>query len=293
MARKITLNLAGGLGNQFFQLCAGLYLQKKLNLEIVYDLSNLKLNQSKRKNSTTRSLQISELILNSKTKFRPIRIYNLLYWYRKKIDGKKYLFEKDENDNLLDRVSPQTISLSGFFQRSELAFDLWPELSKLIIKSKEFSPLIDAEIITRIAIHIRFGDYYANLSTKKVYGLTDPSYYLKAVAYFKNLHSDLKDVLVVTDDEEAARVFLNENESNLQFLIKSDKNPVSDLVELARSSHIIISNSTFSWWGGFFGYQVRGSQVIYPRPWMADESDPELPIFVKEWTSFKRNYEIS
>ena len=75
---------------------------------------------------------------------------------------------------------------------------------------------------------------------------------------------------------------------NLNFVSNSE--PLADLVELARSSHLIISNSTFSWWGAWIASKIHNSKVIYPRPWFADPLDPELPIFVKSWKSLNRIY---
>jgi hypothetical protein len=41
---------------------------------------------------------------------------------------------------------------------------------------------------------------------------------------------------------------------------------------MASSSHVILSNSTLAWWGGFIASK-RGASVIIPRPFYIDTEE--------------------
>ena len=96
--------------------------------------------------------------------------------------------------------------------------------------------------------------------------------------------------MFVTDDQDKANDFIGNLDGVTDVQIISNANPIDDLVEICRSSNVVITNSTFSWWGGWIASEVHNSMVIYPRPWFADSSDPEIPVYVSGWTGIKREF---
>lgn len=284
--------LAGGLGNQLFQLCAGLYLEKKFKSEIHYDVSNLTARKNNKNRSFTRNLEILELLPVDRIHRLPIRFHNLLTKIRKISKNKKVFFEDNRINAGIEGIAPNTSVVYGFFQNAELAELMWTDLRYLMENSKSFSPIFSAPVHDRIAIHLRFGDYKENSVTKTKHGLTEISYYLEAVRILKEKDKDLKNLLIVTDNYSDAQVFVGNSFSDFNVAFQTGLDPVSDLLEIASSKNIVISNSTFSWWGAFLASKLRKTGVIYPRPWMADESDPDLPLYVDEWQALKRNFQI-
>ena len=58
------------------------------------------------------------------------------------------------------------------------------------------------------------------------------------------------------------------------------KESVFDMYLMSKCKHMIISNSSFSWWGAFFNTQ--GGKVFAPRPWV--DRDIETDNYGKDWT---------
>jgi hypothetical protein len=288
----IKLTLAGGLGNQLFQLSAGIYLEKKIGRNVIYDISNLMVKPNAEIGNYTRRLEIEELILDNQTinSRYPFRADYAVRFLRRIINPDSVIIEGGPNCDALERVNGQTTAVYGYFQRAKIVNDAWPILISKLEQSPKFASLVNSKKIHRIAIHLRFGDYSDDPRTKSAHGLTSSKYFEQALESIRL--NEMRDVpiLVVTDDQNKAAGFISSFIGLTNFQIISNSDPIDDLIELSRSSHVVITNSTFSWWGGWIADKVHKSGVIYPRPWFADETDPELPIYVSNWTGLEREF---
>ena len=293
MKKNTKLILSGGLGNQLFQICAGISIEKNKEFELLFDISNLIGKKTVAEpGNYTRLLEVGELIPDSQIFHRSRNwiVDALLTRIKKNYLSRYFVFENGPLDDSLRRVNSKTREIYGFFQNSELVENTWDELIYKLKTSPKFSPLIKSLPMQRIAIHLRFGDYSDDKKTKSLHGLTDFSYYKEAIEFFQTDFEGVCQLLVVTDDVNKAKEMFKSFDERLNLNFVSNSEPLADLVELARSSHLIISNSTFSWWGAWIASKIHNSKVIYPRPWFADPLDPELPIFVKSWKSLNRIY---
>ena len=288
----IKLTLAGGLGNQLFQLSAGIYLEEILGRKVIYDVSYLTTIPKAEIGIYNRKFEIDELILDGqtiKTRF-PLRVDYLVRFIRRLVNPDSVIIESDPNFDALERVDNKTTAIYGYFQRASTVADTWPILQSRIMNSPKFASLVDSELVARIALHLRFGDYSDDPGTKSAHGLTSTKYFEQSINSIRlNEGADIP-ILVVTDDPIKAIDFLSGLIDSNDISVISNTNPIDDLVELCRSSHVVIANSTFSWWGGWIASKVHKSKVIYPRPWFADNADPELPIYVDDWTGIKREF---
>ena len=282
----------GGLGNQLFQLCAGLYLEKKFKSELFYDVSNLSVKTKNENGNFTRNLEILELLPVERMYRLPIRYHNFLTKLRRVSNSKKFFFEIKDNNNDVELVSKKAIYVYGFFQSAKLAEKMWPDLRMSMENSKTFKLVFSAPKIDRITVHMRFGDYKYDSATKMKYGLTEINYYVEAVRVLKEKSQDLKNLLIVTDNAFEARNFIGDLFIDFNVEIHSESDPISDFFDIATSSNVVISNSTFSWWAAFIGSKINNINVVYPRPWMADEMDPEISLYVKDWLAIKRNFQV-
>jgi len=290
----IKLTLSGGLGNQLFQFSAGLYLEKILNREVIYDISNLKDNATSEIGNYTRKMEILELVTDNYliTSRFPFRWDTPSRLIRRIQNPKTVLIENDSHPQILNAINRETTSVYGYFQDSSLVSEIWPELKAKLEKSSKFAPVVTNQKLDRILMHLRFGDYSDDPKTKSVHAFTSPSYFKEAIA-LQNGNSSLgQDISIVTDNSQLAINLLNSIDSKLSFQIISNEEPIADLIEISSSSNVIISNSTFSWWGAWFASKLHGSKIIFPRPWFADLTNPELPLYVPSWIPLDREYTI-
>lgn len=99
-------------------------------------------------------------------------------------------------------------------------------------------------------------------------------YYLKAISMMKETEPNMK-FMVVTDDEKKAREYFPEypivSSGGVKiYFRKIYKSPPSNLIGrdftiLQNSKYLILSNSSFSWWGAWSNRTVQ--RVIAPKYW--------------------------
>ena len=288
----IKLTLAGGLGNQLFQLSAGIYLEEKIGRKVIYDISNLTTKPKAELGNYTRKFEIKELVLDSQTieSRYPLRADYPVRFIRRIVNPDSVIIERDPYFDVLERVTSKTTAIYGYFQNASIVNHAWPVLKSRLRYSSEFASLVNSEKVARIAIHLRFGDYSDDPKTKSIHGLTSISYFKQAINLMQLNESFGAPILVITDDQAQAAGFINRIGGSANVQIISNPNPIDDLSEMCRSSHVVLTNSTFSWWGGWIANKIHQSKIIYPRPWFADNTDPELPIYVSDWTAMKREF---
>lgn len=292
MTQPIRLILSGGLGNQLFQLAAGTYIESNLERTVLYDVSNLIGNLKSEPGNYTRNLEISELIDPNKivSSRLPLRAQIYKYTIERTLFSNSLLVENGPTDHLIPKITEQTKKISGFFQHASLVEKSWTSLQEKLIQSNKFSKFFNSQKINRIAIHLRFGDYSDDPRTKSTYGLTKLEYYLESYREITEQNLPKFEIAVVSDNLEMAKKTINHENTQTEVTYISNSSAIDDLFEIARSSHVVMSNSTFSWWGAWFAYQNHEAKVIYPRPWFADNSDPDLPIYFDRWIAKKREF---
>lgn len=288
------MNLSGGLGNQLFQICAGFYIEKKLGIRMTYDVTYLSGEKKNQSNNYTRTFEVLDLLDSNQIvkSSLPLNLYSSSQQLKMKLSSDKYIFEANLLDDLISRITPKTQEISGYFQNAKIVETVWPQLKARLASSNRFSKILEVQPTNQIAVHLRFGDYIDNPNTKKIFGLTEPSYYEKSIQLFKSLNFEVTEILVVSDSYQNANDFLNweKFECNVSFISSDD--PVTDFCRITESSNVIMSNSTFSWWGAWFAHALFGAKVIMPSPWFAesDKADPEL--LVQGWRIEPRLFSI-
>ena len=214
----------------------------------------------------------------------PLRLVSRL------IKPETVLIEAGPGDDVLKKISKGTVSIYGYYQNVRIVETMWPDLLARFSQSKDFSELVGTKIVNRIALHLRFGDYSDDPKTRASHGLTESTFFSKSIEQLIKNEGASGNILVITDDINKASKFVATLRTSASIECVSSANPISDLLAISQSSHVITSNSTFSWWGAWLAYKLHDAKVVYPRPWFADESDPDLPIYVPQWISRKREY---
>ena len=134
-----------------------------------------------------------------------------------------------------------------------------------------------------MSVHIRGGDYLSGGAAKLYGAICTKAYYLKALAQLRVEFGDIE-VLVFTDDAPYAEGLLGKEAGDYR-LVRDEafaRDPGFDLFLMGECAHHVISNSTFAWWGAFWG-GGEGRLTIAPARWTL-ESDFDIDsLLPDEW----------
>ena len=229
----IYIKLDGRLGNNLFQIAAGVSLAKKLS--VAYKAVPLDKEYADQfKQSIFRKIDFQETFPEN------------LFIYKEPCF--KYRQIPLQSDMIID----------GFFQ-SEKYFD--KELVRALFEidedirsyiNQKYRSVLDR---SPVSIHVRRGDY---LELQEYYPICRMNYYKKAMKHFPPDTT----YLIVSDGIDWCKMnFKGDN-----FFFSENETPLTDLYLQSFCTHNIISNSTFAWWGAWLNPNPD-KKVIYPSPW--------------------------
>ena len=113
-----------------------------------------------------------------------------------------------------------------------------------------------------VTVNVRRGDYYDNPDFKALFGFDVQSYVRTAISEVERTTGPLASVLVVSDGIGWCRQhldWLGDHAPSLYF--EGSENGIqSNLRRLAEARRLIITNSTFSYWGAYLSNVVHGDR---------------------------------
>ena len=275
--------IMGGLGNQLFQYAAGIHVRKFSSKVTRFSLNGLLIARN-----TPRSYMLGDLLNDDEISrrgrlyFALIRILSLLY-------PSIWISEKDSSDLVLARITKSSRVLLGYFQRLIYLDAVFQEVLSALSNSTLFSPIFTHSQRNNIAVHIRFGDYLTDATTRKVHGLSAISYYVDAVKRLESTHH-YDNIVIFSDDRgRAIAEFTAEyGVGGLPICQSTGTTEYEDLGEISSCKGIVVSNSTFSWWAAWIGSQLHECNVVAPRPWFAIPTAADENLIPDEWTVLDR-----
>ncbi len=246
--------LKGGIGNQLFQHAFAISLGRRLGCEVRADLS-FYANDPYGNDSIIHSLypeiaesQISSLTGNGHYMLNDVNVKSLAGLVSFPTDARTVVLNGYwQGEEYIDREAVDDIysRLCGYGEKNA-AMDL-------IHRLKSSS--------NPVALHIRRGDY-AHM------GLCKDSYYIAAIEFLKKRHPDVT-IYLFSDEPNFSKHLLSKSGHNFECV--NGKDALSDLYLMSLCKHFVISNSTFSWWGAYFG-ETRGGIIICPKEWVTIDS---------------------
>ena len=121
-----------------------------------------------------------------------------------------------------------------------------------------------------ITVHMRLGD---KLSQKdlKFFGQTSTTYYLNGINELCNGDS-FNAINIVSDQPDLARQLLDGVEPKYNFNYSRGLNELEDLALISHSRGIVMSCSSFSWWGAKLASVNSNTRVVAPSFWLKNSS---------------------
>jgi hypothetical protein len=256
-------SLNGRIGNNLFQIAAGVSLAHDLNAEFVA-IPNVYYKIPE--NGYRHEHDLWDYL----PQFRCSVLRNVEIQAICPDDVERY----EETDFTFNELPRKTnIILEGYFQ-SEKYFN-----EQIVRKIFEIDAYTLSQIKDRysflfksdyISINVRRGDYLSKQSFHPVCG---KEYYTRAMDFFGNDRL----FMVTSDDLPWCRsVFQGDN-----FKFAERTNPIMDLYIQSVCKNNIISNSTFGWWGAWLN-PYSEKTVIAPQKWFGPSLDLDTKDLIPE-----------
>ena len=255
------IKLHGGLGNQLFQVAAGLnYCKINNSLPILIFMDN-----KNEKNIYPHS-NIKKILSSVFNKFNKLSI--------NKFDFNYDLIKPDKNFNdsykkiILPPPKLKDVFLDGYFQNLKYFNVIKEELREVFLNENIRESIKEKykDINKFFFIHIRRGDYVGN----KLYEIDYNSYYTKAIQKFLSTN-DLKinKFYVFSNDIEYCKTYqvFEKFKNEVKFMFLEDLDEIETFYFMTLCKGGIICNSSFSWWASYLN-DTDDKKIIIPKIWM-------------------------
>ena len=261
----IIVNTQGRFGNQLFQYASGYYSSKKQSTFFfvdIYHSDHFKLHHYFK-------LRLFELYINKWLSFIFIKILK----FQNRIN-KLYQIGHEPIEEVLKKNSKNCYQ-KGFFQselyfkcaKSEIIslFQVKPSLQKQFYD--KYFDLIS--IKPTLVVHVRGGDYFD--FKPNGYSIMLP------FSYFEFCFNKIEDIekyqiIWVSDSIEYIKAHFG-NKDNYFY---SNENDIFDFQFLINADKLIISNSSFAWWGAYLN--KKNAEVFAPKNWFNFRDEQENPV---------------
>lgn len=246
----ITCKLKGGLGNQLFQIAAGISYAVDTSQEFVLSRPLLRYWHASQGESPG-------VYLN--TIFSKIKLYD--YTPDNTYTEPEFQFNSIP-DNLTDCV------LNGYFQ----SYKYFDHNRKSILDTLCFDHLnrCDVNCDQLCSIHVRRGDY---TKLKHYHANLGSDYYNQAIQTV-----DYDRFIIFSDDIDWCRSIFTGN----QFIFSSEQDITSIIYTMSRCSSNIIANSTLSWWGAWLNNSMS-KKIIAPSEWFNNTDMSSVDVIPADW----------
>ena len=289
--QRILVPLQGGLGNQLFQLSAGLNLYNNFNCRPLFTdffLRHRTWLDLGRSNDSSRKIMIRELLNDEELTENLGHFDAMALVFRTLTGSNKVLREPDNRSSVFKCLTNETYVIRGWFQKYQYVSNIQDQLIARMRSTPRFRDVVSTLVEPSIAVHIRLGDYYHDQETRNHHGLTGISYYHNSIRHLLRT-IDAQRIVIVSDEPELAQKLLCEEPFGTDIpmtCVSGDEH--QDLATLANCAGIVISNSTFSWWAGLLGSVLHGSLVVAPTPWLSVKSSADDDLIPPNWTTMQR-----
>jgi hypothetical protein len=311
--KAFIIHLMGGLGNQLFQIAAGLHLSLSENAPLIIDdtfgnfrknrlgqadiltyqtdiVSTLSMSPNKQKYLG----QILGLLIRISLKSREEIKLRVLRLVLSKIAStlltlrfRRRVIVWGATDVGYERIpfSAKTQYLIGYFQTYHFAElnKVKSLMSSLRIQDKtmsEYEELAKQEL--PLIVHIRLGDYLEESD----FGVLSYEYYDCAISLMISKYN-FKKIWVFSDDIENAVSYIPNKFIGLcRWIDDQNDSACLTLEKMRLGSGYVIGNSSFSWWGAYLTRNIF-APTIAPNPWFVGMKQPN-ELIPHNWITIKR-----
>ena len=291
---KLFMEVRSGLGNQLFQFAFGYALAHEFKKELVlcpsYFDSSWKYFLKKILGREARAFKLLNILKRESD-------FVIDHAMEQRLSRRDIIVLK-ENEVDIQQIrsalsSNEDVYLRGYWQHPEFFSMFKEQLGQLIEPTFPLSRLCQ-KTLTRIdenfvGIHVRRGDFLTNRS----FGACRIEYYNQAIRKMTSILGNPK-IIVFTNDSAWVNKQFNADVGYEIYVNNSNRNTdVEELYLMTKLNSLIISNSTFSWWGAYLN-TTREKRIICPTNWfLKKDLQQNAHNFVsKDWIAIDNELEL-
>jgi hypothetical protein len=249
MARKMCVQIKGGLGNQLFQIVGLLHFSRELNFDPHYEINRYL-------RFSNRNLSIENIAKKLEIP-RLINLHRPIYFSSMK-EVSEFQFSSLKHNR---PITFGNVILDGYFQHPEYLKNIYHELMPILAEECQKSLVSNCDCdLDHVTLHIRRGDYLKeeNLNT---FGVLNDSYFINILTKHSGAH------IRIASDSAVNPNIIPKNAKNVEIL-GPNLSPWELLSYLANPRTLVMSNSSLSWWGAHIGLFLNPElKVISPETW--------------------------
>ena len=266
---KVIVDLAGGLGNHLFCYSFGYAVSRKTRSELILDTSmqdngiarelellNFNVDYSDRISYVYKTSLVDRVFFNKVRKIKSIGIKTRIYQEKEPTKFEPEAF----------KISTDTY-FKGNWQTEKYFSEYRNELLKILVPKHERTQSVkglvnEMQKCNSVAVHIRRGDYL------KIGCQLSMDFYDKAILKFQELNQRRNTVFYIfSDDIDFAKQYFGKYENKIELhypQYESENKTLDDLFLMSHCKHMIMANSSFSWWAAWLN-QNKNKIVICPE----------------------------
>lgn len=254
----ITCTFNGRLGNNLFQIATTISLAKKLNCDFAIPVTTWAGHRGRR----TVDLSMFQYSFNRK-------------------ENEELNLEKSYNEvefHYMPLDIQDNTRLSGFYQSWKYFDDIRRELLNVYFSPSDIikDSLLKYDISSNsLGISVRRGDY---LMLQHNHCVLSTEYYQNVInAYFQN---NIDSIYVFSDDIDWCRNVFGNDVNYIEDSIGTQ------LFLMSKMKHLILSNSTFAWWGAYLNQ--NDGIIVAPDPWFGPSYNDKntTDLYYPSWIKF-------
>ena len=282
--------LRGGLGNQLFQIAAGLHFEDGDPGSVRIDDRFLATDKNKRAPQLeTLGFRFARAGRLTHGIVRIVAHYARKTTKARRAAGNRlwaYLSDdKDESQGA--RLATARIRiLDGYWQRYAMVDESIELVRERLRSTERLAPSaarLMAEVRARrsLAVHVRRGDYVSDPAANAVHGTCGTDYYRAAVRLIQSERT-IDAIYVFSDDIGWAEENLDLGTEVVYANADRELSEAEEFRIMAACRYFIIANSTFSWWAARIS-DSPDKMVVAPRRWFRDPRDSAEALIPPEW----------
>ena len=282
---RIVVYVSGGLGNQLFTFAFGYALSQELRTDFYLDtsspdnglgakleLENFNISYTKRVSYTYYHDIVNRILLNR------VRRRNAIGW-----TAQEYEEDKPTVYDAKTRDIRRTTYFKGYWQSEKYFVKYRKDLLQMFQLKEERTKSVRNIMKTvsqqnSIALHVRRGDYVTIGCQLQM------DFYDKAIQFIKEKIRDDLVLYIFSDDIKFCKQYFEKFSNNTKIVYpeyQSDNKTLDDLLIMSHCKHMIMANSTYSWWGAWLN-QNEDKIIVCPElgMWAGD-------FYPEDWAKIK------